>query len=141
MTIFDQGRDLWNNIALALSESPPASYYIALVKKDGFVGFDAADTPTSHSGWTEETRYSASARPAFVGAPSADGMVSNNAQRATFTPTANLEIKGIVLWTSSTKGGTDGTLLAGDVFTDGKPLLATAGREGSIIVKLFGEGG
>lgn len=75
----------------------------------------AADTMGSHGGWTENTTYSDSTRPAFTPGTIASGSVDNSASRATFNINGSTTIFGAFLADNNTKGGTSGTLYgAGD---------------------------
>lgn len=75
----------------------------------------ASDTMSSHAGWTEVTAYSESTRPAatFASATNANpSVVTNSASKATFTMNATTTVGGAFLTSSSTKGGTAGTLFS-----------------------------
>ena len=83
----------------------------------------AADTMSSHAGWTEVTAYSESTRPACTfGTPTtADPSVAtNSASPATFSVNGSTTIGGAFLVSNNTKGGTTGTLFsAGDFASPG----------------------
>ena len=83
----------------------------------------ASDTMSSHAGWTEVTAYSEATRPVCTfGVPTtADPSVaSNSGSPATFSINGTTTIGGAFLTTSSTKGGTTGTLFsAGDFASPG----------------------
>jgi len=89
--------------------------------------YNAADTMASHSGWTENTGYSNSTRPAPTwGSASASGGGAGTAGTGTISTTATAfsinatgTIAGAFLVTNSTKGGTTGTLYSAGSFTTG----------------------
>jgi hypothetical protein len=83
----------------------------------------AADTMSSHAGWTEVVAYSEATRPVCTfGVPTtADPSVaSNTASPATFSINGTTTIGGAFLTTSNTKNGTTGILFsAGDFASPG----------------------
>jgi hypothetical protein len=80
----------------------------------------AADTMSSHAGWTEFTSYDESTREAFVDGGVSSQSLSNTASKAEFTISANgSSIGGAFLTSNSTKGGTTGTLYAAVAFSGG----------------------
>jgi len=89
--------------------------------------YNAADTMSSHSGWTENVGYSQSTRPAAAfGSASASGGGAGSAGTGTistsataFTINASGTIAGAFLTTSNTKSGTTGTLYSAGSFTTG----------------------
>ena len=75
----------------------------------------AGDTMSSHAGWTENTTYSNATRVAatFVTATTANpSVVTNAASPAAFNINGTTTIGGAFLTSSSTKGGTTGTLFS-----------------------------
>lgn len=87
-----------------------AAHYMLLVDNSGWTAFAAADTMSSHTGWTEATGYSESTRVVLVwGSVSGQAVATGNTD---FTMTGSVTIKGIGVTTVSTKGGTTGTLEA-----------------------------
>ena len=75
----------------------------------------ASDTMSSHAGWTENTTYSNATRVAavFVTATTANpSIVTNAASPAAFNINGTTTIGGAFLTSSSTKGGTTGTLFS-----------------------------
>jgi hypothetical protein len=98
-----------------------AAWYIGLVTGPGSgTTFAAGDTMSSHAGWTENTGYSNATRPAatFGTATTADpSVIDNSASAASFSINATSTIAGAFLTTSSTKGGTTGTLFSASDFT------------------------
>jgi len=88
-----------------------ATWYFGLVSSSGFSAFSAADTMGSHTGWSEQTGYDEAARQTWsVGA--ASGGIITNGTVATFTATSSMGVQGAFVTSSSTKGGTTGTLWA-----------------------------
>lgn len=75
----------------------------------------AADTMSSHAGWTEVTDYSESTRvvATFAAATNANpSVVSNTASKAQFSINATTTVGGAFLTSGSAKGGTTGTLFS-----------------------------
>lgn len=80
----------------------------------------ASDTMASHIGWTEITPYSNSTRviATFAAATTANpSVVTNSAAPASFSINATATVGGAFLTSSSTKGGTTGTLFSAADFT------------------------
>jgi hypothetical protein len=104
-----------------------ATWYLGLVDGGSSPTYNAADTMASHSGWTENTGYSNSTRPAPTwGSASASGGGAGTAGTGTISTTATAfsinatgTIAGAFLVTNSTKGGTTGTLYSAGSFTTG----------------------
>lgn len=95
--------------------SQNASWYLGLIANSGFTTVAAADTSSSHSGWTEDQNYSEATRVAWAPEASASGLLVNAAARE-FTINAAATIKGIFISSSNTKGGTAGTLFSTGLF-------------------------
>jgi len=75
----------------------------------------AADTMSSHAGWTEVTAYSNANRVAatFVTATTANpSVVTNSASPAVFNINGTTTVGGAFLTSENTKGGTTGTLFS-----------------------------
>lgn len=93
-----------------------AAWYIGLVTGPGSgTTYAAGDTMASHAGWTENTGYSQSTRPAatFGTATTANPSVqTNSASPAAFSINATSTIAGAFLCSDSTKGGTAGILFS-----------------------------
>ena len=92
-----------------------AAWYIGLYGAASSNNPAASDTMSSHAGWTEITGYSNATRPAatFGTATTADpSVIDNSASPASFSINATNTIGGAFLTTSSTKGGTTGTLFS-----------------------------
>lgn len=96
-----------------------ATWYIGL--KDNGVPAAANTMATGTRAWAENTTYSDAARPIanFAAAtPASPSVVTNSANKASFSINGSTTIYGAFLTSDSTKGGTTGTLFsAGDFAT------------------------
>jgi len=101
-----------------------ATWFMGLVGSTSFTAIAAADTAASHAGWTEETNYSAGARPTAAFSAAASGAKALSAA-LTFTMSAGATVKGAFLVSNSTKGGTTGTIYSAGLFTGGDKVLAS----------------
>lgn len=94
---------------------------------DFFVGitsgapvFAAANTLSSHAGWTEVSAYTETERPDLTLGTVASQSLSNSANKAVYTVNADSTvIGGVFIATDDTKGGTAGILIAGGAFSGG----------------------
>jgi hypothetical protein len=103
--------------------SKAAAWYMGLIGSSGYSALAAADTMSSHGGWTEEhTNYSQATRPQWTPA-SASGASVSNSSSVDFTITGSVTVKGIFLVDNSTKNGSTGTLWATALFTSGDQAL------------------
>mgnify|MGYP000971903817 CR=1 FL=1 len=103
--------------------SKAAAWYMGLIGSSGYSALAAADTMSSHGGWTEEhTNYSQATRPQWTPASASGGSVSNSSS-VDFTITGSVTVKGIFLVDNSTKNGSTGTLWATALFTSGDQAL------------------
>jgi len=96
-----------------------AAWYIGLYGAAASNNPAAADTMSSHAGWTEVVAYSQATRVAatFGTATTADpSVISNSASPATFTINATTTVGGAFLTTGSAKSGTAGTLFSASDF-------------------------
>jgi hypothetical protein len=100
-----------------------AAWYIGLYGAGASNNPAAGDTMASHAGWTEETGYSESTRPAcsFGAASTADpSVISNSGSAASYSINATATIGGAFLTSDNTKSGTSGILFsAGDFASPG----------------------
>ena len=96
-----------------------AAWYLGLVNSGGT--YAAADTMSSHAGWTENTGYSQSTRPAatFGTSTTADPSVIATSSASTFSINATSTIGGAFLTSDNTKSGTSGILFSVGNFTGG----------------------
>lgn len=94
------------------------SWYIGLYGPAASNNPAAGDTMSSHAGWTEVTPYSGS-RPAatFTAATNANpSVVTNSGSPASFSINATQTVGGAFLTSSSTAGGSTGTLFSASDF-------------------------
>lgn len=92
-----------------------AAFYLGLYGAAASNNPAASDTMSSHAGWTEVTAYSQATRPACTfGTPTTanPSVATNSASPATFSINGTTTVGGAFLTTSSTKGGTTGTLFS-----------------------------
>lgn len=104
------------SVALAAG-SQITTWYLGLASSSPT--FAAADTMSSHGGWTEDQNYGESVRQTWTPGSVASQSVDNSASKATFTMNATTTVGGAFLVSNSTKGGTTGTLFAGGAFSGG----------------------
>lgn len=105
--------------------TPITTWYVGLTQ--GSPTAAAADTMSSHAGWTEQTGYDEAARQTWVDGGVSSQSVSNSASVATFTITSgSTTIGGAFLVSVNTKGGSTGTLYAVGAFTGGNKTLGAA---------------
>lgn len=100
------------------------TWYVGLVGSSPT--FAAGDTASSHAGWTEDTNYAATTRPALTLGTIAAGVVDNSSSKASYTFSSGTTIYGAFLIDSSTKGGTSGTLFSEVAFSGGSQALLAA---------------
>ena len=97
-----------------------AAWYLGLITGPGAgTTISASDTMSSHVGWTENTSYSQSTRPAcsFGAATTADpSVISNSSSVAVFSINGTATIAGAFLTSNNTKGGTTGILFSASDF-------------------------
>ena len=94
-----------------------AAFYVGLT--DGTPTVNAADTMSSHAGWTEVTDYSESTREALVLGTVASQSVDNSASKASYSINATATVGGAFITTVNTKGGTTGILYGVGAFSGG----------------------
>lgn len=99
-----------------------AAHYVLLT--DGTPTVAAADTMSSHAGWTEVTAYSEGSRPSFTPGAVSSQSVDNSASKASFSINGTTTVGGAGLTTDSTKGGTTGTLVGAGAFSGGDKGLS-----------------
>lgn len=104
-----------------------AAHYLGLVDGASAPTYNAADTSSSHAGWTESTAYSNANRvTAAWGTATSSGGGAGSAgtgalvsSAAVFNINATATIAGTFLITNNTKGGTTGTLVSAGSFSGG----------------------
>ncbi len=115
--IVNAGLDYTLNTALR-QQTQVSGWSMGLVDNAGFTAFNAGDTMASHGGWSENTQYGASTRVSWTaGAPSSQTVV--NATTVDMVMSAVATIKGMLICSDSTKGGTTGTLFSEAAFSAG----------------------
>jgi hypothetical protein len=100
-----------------------AAWYLGLTGATPI--FAAADTMSSHAGWTEVTAYSESSRPALTFGSASGGSVNNSANKAVYTVNAdNTQIGGAFIVSNANKSSTSGVLYGGGAFAGGNKTLS-----------------
>lgn len=97
------------------------SWFVGLISNTSYTALAAADTMSSHSGWTEFTSYSQSNRVAW-GSQTATSQSTSNTTPATFDITGSGTVKGVFITSNSTISGTTGTLWATALFGADVPV-------------------
>lgn len=111
-----------------------AAFYVGLVSTTPTIA--AADTMSSHAGWTEVTAYSEANRQALTLGTVASQSVDNSASKAVFTINSSTSVGGAFITTNNTKGGTTGILIGGAAFTAGNRTGLVAGDVLNVTVTL-----
>ena len=91
------------------------TWYIGLYGAGASNSPAAGDTMASHAGWTEVVAYSEANRPTATLAAATNAnpsVVTNSANKATFTMNGTAVVGGAFLTSDNTKGGTAGTLFS-----------------------------
>lgn len=100
-----------------------AAFYVGLVA--GTPTIAAADTMSSHAGWTDNATYSNATRPALTLGTVAAKSVDNSASKAVFNINGTATITGAFVTTNSTKSGTTGTLISAGAFSGGSKSVTS----------------
>lgn len=100
------------------NQTQSSTWYAALVDGAGFTAFDASDTMSSHTGWTEFTDYDEVVRQAWTPVNIGTGIILNTSY-ATYNINASGTVKGFFIVSDDTKSGTSGTLWSTAQFTNG----------------------
>lgn len=98
-----------------------ATWYLGLITSGGT--YAAADTMSSHAGWTENTGYSAATRPAPSWGAASAGSKATTA--TAFSINATGTIGGAFMTSNNTKSGTTGILYSAGNFTGGNRSVAS----------------
>lgn len=119
--VVNQGLDHLLDATLA-AQTQITSWYVGL-KGSGTPA--AADIPSSHVTWSEDTTYSESVRQTWTpnGAASSQS-VTNSSARATFSINGTTTIYGAFLISNSTKGGTTGKFYAVGNFGSSRAVIS-----------------
>ena len=94
-----------------------ADWYVGLTS--GTPTVNAADTMSSHSGWTEIADYSETPRQTLTLGTVSGGSVNNSASKAVFSINGTATIGGAFVTSVATKSGTTGVLYGVGAFTGG----------------------
>lgn len=96
---------LLNTMFNAATQIAANSWFAGLINNASFTGYNAADTYSSHAGWTEFTGYSQANRPAWGQGTAAAASITN-ASAIQFDITGTATIRGLFLSSNNTKGHT-----------------------------------
>lgn len=122
--IVNQGKnDLFDTMFYDRTPIASTSWFIGLISSASYSALAAADTMSSHSGWTEFTGYSQANRVAWGPGASASQVITN-ASPATFDLNASGTVKGVFVTTQNTKGGTTGRLWSTGLFSADVPVTS-----------------
>jgi len=99
-----------------------SSWFIGLISNSGYSALAAADTMSSHAGWTEFVGFSQATRVVWGPGAAASQSITNSTP-ATFDINATGTVKGIFVTSNSTKSGTTGKLWATALFTADVPVV------------------
>lgn len=114
------GKNKYLDSTLKTGSGGTPAWYVGLVTGPGSGNtYAAADTMSSHAGWSESVAYSEGTRQAFTAGSVASGSVDNTASKAVFSINGTATIGGCFLVDNSTKSGTTGTLLGVGNFAAG----------------------
>ncbi len=100
-----------------------AAFYVGLT--DGTPTTAAADTMSSHAGWTEIADYSESVRQTLTLGTVASQSVDNSASKAAYSINGTATVGGAFIVTDSTKSGSSGTLYGVGAFTGGDKSVSS----------------
>ena len=96
------------------------TWYLGLIDNSPTPTLAAADTMSSHSGWTENQDYTGGARGTWTEDAASSGSITNSSTvNFSMTPSSAEVIYGVFLTSDNTLGGTSGTLMATAAFTGG----------------------
>lgn len=116
---------LWTSAILGGSQI--TSWYVAI--HSGTTAPSASWTAANYASNATEinSSISESARQAYTGATAASGSTNNTSSKAVFTAnTTNVTVWGAAVLSTSTKGGTSGTLLSASKFSASRTLPASS---------------
>jgi hypothetical protein len=103
-------------------QSQHSDWYFGLIDGASTPTLSAADTMSSHTGWSENTAYDESSRQDWNPVQSGDGKIVNTVY-PTFTINLTATIAGAFITSSNAKAGTSGTLWATGLFANGNAAL------------------
>ena len=116
--VVNAGLDHALDVALS-GGSQITSWFVGL---KGAGASTAADTMSSHSGWSEVTSYDEATRVAWTDGGVSSQSVDNSGSVASFSINAASTVAGCFLTSGSTKSGTSGTLFSVADFASTKTL-------------------
>jgi hypothetical protein len=99
------------------------TWYLGLIDGTSTPTYNAADTATSHAGWTESVAYSNATRPAPAWNAATGG--TKNTSPTAFNINATVTIAGTFLISNTTKNGTTGILYSAGSFNSGNKQVAS----------------
>ena len=100
-----------------------AAWYLGLVDGASSPTYNAADTMSSHAGWSEFTSYSESTRPSPTWSSASSGSKATTA--TSFSINGSGTVAGAFMTTNNTKSGTTGTLFSAGNFSGGSRTVAS----------------
>jgi len=124
--VSNEGFNLMLNSTFRSDQITPigsTSWYIGLISNSGYSALAAADTMSSHSGWSEEySHYSQTNRPAWSMGAASNKQITNSTTVDFSITSDSTIVKGIFVASDNTKGGTSGTLWATGLFSADQTL-------------------
>ena len=100
-----------------------AVWFLGLVNGASAPTYNAADTMSSHAGWTEFTAYSNATRPAPTFNAATSGAIATTP--TSFNINGSGTVAGAFMTTNGTISGTTGTLFSAGNFTGGSRTVAS----------------
>ena len=123
--ITDEGIEYLLGLGFRNSPTTITPWYIGLVDNSGFSAFAAADTMSSHTGWTEFVNYSEATRPEWT-ADAPASRATTNSTTVDFTINGvGGTVKGIFITSVNTKSGTTGTLWSTAAFSSAATVVSS----------------
>lgn len=106
-----------------------AAWYLGLISSVSYTAISAADTASSHSGWTEAgptnaPDYSSGTRPAISWSAASGGSKATSAA-VSFTFSETGTVKGAFVISNSTKDGTTGVLYSASLLSGDRAVNAS----------------
>jgi len=104
------------------NQSQHANWYFGLIDGASTPTLSAADTMSSHSGWSENIDYDETSRRDWDPVQSGNGKIVNTAY-PTFTINDTVVIAGCFITSDNTVGGSSGILWSTGLFSNGNSAL------------------